>query len=257
MAKEEKPLIQSVDRSLILLKHIAANPGRSHTLSELTEVLSIDRSSVFRLLSTLISHGLVRQEENGKQYRLGYGIFSLASSLRAQEKITTIAAPYLKELVKRTGENAHLAVRSKTSCIFIDRELGSNTLSANTNIGDSEELYCTAVGKSLICDLGLKELEDLLGEVEFTPFTKNTITSIADLLPELAAVREKGYAVDNEEFEQNIQCIGAPVYNFENRIEAAIGVSGPKVRMSSRLEEVGLIVRDAGLSMSRLLGHRQ
>jgi len=256
MAKEENYTIQSVDRALVLLKAISSRPSEGQTLNELTSVLDIDRSSIFRLLSTLARHDLVRQEEGGKRYVLGYGIYSLAGALRVQEKLTDLARPFLRELVERVEENAHLAVRSRAMCVFIDREQGTKTLTANTDIGDSEELYCTAVGKSLICRLSREELSELLAEEKFQKFTENTLTSIDALYGELQQVKARGYAVDNEEYEYNVICLAGPVYNYENRIEAALGMSGPKIRMDGRIEEVGAVVRDVSLRLSRLLGYQ-
>ena len=93
-------------------------PIEGKNLKELTTVLGIDKSSVFRLLATLSKHGLVRQLENNKQYKLGYGIYKLAGALHIQEKITDVARPFLRELVAKTGENAHLAVKKRCALYF-------------------------------------------------------------------------------------------------------------------------------------------
>ena len=256
MAKEENHIIQSVDRALTLLDSMAADPSSDgKSLNELTSVLGIDRSSVFRLLATLGKHGLVRQIESGKLYKLGYGIYNLAGALRIQEKITDIARPFLKELVSRIGENAHLAVRNRSFCIFIDREQANNTLSANTEIGSTEELYCTAVGKSLLCRSGRDEVEKLLSGEPLKKFTGNTITDMEEIFRELERVREQGYSVDNEEYENNVICLAGPVYGYEGNIEAAIGISGPKLRLEGKIEETGAVIRDCSARLSELLGY--
>ncbi len=256
MLKEETTTIQSVDRAMVLLKAIASRPQQGHTLGELTEVLDIDRSSIFRSLSTLIKHGLVRQEAGNKRYKLGYGIFQLAGALRHQDKLTDTARPFLLELVEKTGENAHLAVRSRSFCVFIDLEQGSQVLTANTDIGGSEELYCTAVGKSLICELSRKELDELLSAVEVKAFTDKTITDPDGIFEELQRVKERGYAVDFEEYEYNVVCLAGPIYTYERRVEASIGISGPKIRLEDRVEELGSIVRDISRRVSALLGYQ-
>lgn len=256
MAKEENSTIQSVDRALILLKAIASNPKSGKTLNELTAVLDIDRSSIFRSLATLVKHDLVRQEMGGKIYKLGYEIFHLAGALRVQDKLTDLARPFLRELVERIGENAHLAVRSRSMCVFIDREQGDKTLTANTDIGDSEELYCTAVGKSLICEFSKEEIADLLSGEILKSFTENTITDLDKLYSELQLIKSIGYAIDNEEYEYNVICLAGSVYNFENKIEASIGISGPKMRLDGRIDEAGCIIRDVSQRLSRLLGYQ-
>jgi len=256
MGKEETSIIQSVDRALILLKAIADDPRRGKSLNELTAVLKIDRSSVFRSLTTLMKHGLIRQDRTGKMYLLGYGIYGLAGSLRVQDKLTDTASPILRELVDQTGENAHLAVRSRSVCVFIDREQGDKALNANTDIGSSEELYCTAVGKALICDLSREELEKTVPREQMRIFTENTITDLDRLSRELKGIRERGVSVDNEEYEYNVICCAAPVYNYEGKIEAAIGISGPKIRMENRMDEIIEIVGEAGKRLSGLFGYR-
>lgn len=253
MAKEENYTIQSVDRALLLLRDIAYSSPNGRSLAELTGVLNIDRSSVFRLLTTLGKHDLIRQDEAGKRYKLGYGIYSLAGALRVQDKITLAAQPFLHELVEKTGENAHLAVRSRKQCVFIDREAGTQTLTANTDIGSTEELYCTAVGKSLLAGMSREGVAELYGGEILEAFTRNTITDLEEVYEELQRVAQQGYAMDNEEYEPNVICCAGPVYNYLGEIEAAIGISGPKIRMENRKEETAVIVRDIchRLSVSR------
>jgi len=249
-------MIQSVERALSLLDHIAEHPESSHNLAEMTEFLGVDKSSVFRLLSTLAKHGLVRQDESRKTYQLGFGIYSLAAALRSQVKITELAAPFLKRVALATKENAHLAVRSGLSAVFVDRERASKTIAANTSIGDSEELHCTAVGKCLVSHLDRAAIGLLFEGVELTRYTDRTIVDVEALAAEIAAVKAAGYAVDAEEYEKNVVCLAAPVRNFEGVVEAAIGISGPKERMEAQMDAFVAIVRDAGLELSAMLGAR-
>ena len=252
--KEENAVIQSVDRALLLLEYIADHPESRPSLTELAAYMNMDKSSIFRLLSTLMKHGLVRQEENRKTYRLGYRLFNLASSLYDQMKITRVVSPVLREIAYKTRENAHLAVRSGTWAVFIDREQGSNLISANTNIGDREELHCTAVGKSLICDFSLEELKLLFAKHSLEKYTDKTITDLPLLMDELKKVKEQGFAVDNEEYNSNVVCVAGPLYSYNGKIIAAVGISGPKDRMLPDLERNIGIVSDSARKISALLG---
>jgi DNA-binding IclR family transcriptional regulator len=250
-------MIQSVERALSLLDYLAEHPESKHSLTEMTEFLGIDKSSVFRLLSTLMNRGLVRQDEGRKTYQLGFGIYTLAAALRTQTKITEIVSPFLRRIAVETNENAHLAVRSGMSAVFVDRERASKTISANTNIGDSEELHCTAVGKCLISELDEKSLRILFEDAPMSRYTDNTITDIDSLVAEMAKVRELGYAVDAEEYERNVVCLAAPIINFEGVVEAAIGISGPKDRMEAQMDAFIRTIREAGLELSETLGARR
>lgn len=254
MSKREGSGVQSVDRALALLIHIAAHPEAKLGLPELADYLKLDRSSVFRLLSSLSAADLVRQEEGKKGYQLGFGIYSLAAALREQTKITSIASPVLRHLAQTTHENAHLAVRSGTRAVFIDRERATKIIAANTNIGDSEELYCTAVGKSLICDFDTARLTALFSGVELTRYTDRTSTDLVALAEELAQVRLSGYAIDREEYEPNVLCLAAPLFNFEGKVEAAIGISGPCERIDANFDFFVNEVKKAGRGISLLLG---
>ncbi|MGA2546239.1 MAG: IclR family transcriptional regulator [Rectinemataceae bacterium] len=254
MPKQEGVMIQSVERALSLLGRIADHPEQKYSLTELTEFLGIDKSSVFRLLSTLMKYGLVRQEEGKKGYQLGFGIYSLAAALRDQLKLTELASPALKRLALSTKENAHLAVRSGARAVFIDRERATKTIAANTSIGDSEDLHCTAVGKCLICGLSRSELERLFEDSPLARYTERTICDLDGLAEELATVRERGYALDWEENERHVVCMAAPIYNFERGVEASIGVSGPRDRMEAQLEVFAAEVLATGRELSVLLG---
>jgi len=238
----------------MLLGHIADHPEEKYSLAELTEFLGLDKSSVFRLLSTLMQSGLIRQTEGKKTYQLGFGIYKLAGALHDQLKITEAVAPFLRNLALTTKENAHLAVRSGTQAIFIDREKATKTIATNTNIGDSEELYCTAVGRCLICEMSDADIVNLFADTKLTRYTDRTIVDLAELSRELVKVRDQGFAVDREEYEPKVVCIAAPIYNFEGGVEAAIGISGPKERVDSQLEAYTSAVRTAGLELSALLG---
>jgi IclR family acetate operon transcriptional repressor len=252
--KEEYTVIQSVDRALTLLEYIAAHPEKRLTLTELAEVMELDKSSVFRILTTLTRHALVRQEEGKKVYRLGFGVFGLASSLYDQMKLPLVVSPFLREIAWKTRENAHLAVRSGAQAVFIDREQGSSLISANTNIGDAEELYCTAVGKCLICDKTREELEILFNGRRLERFTERTITDLDALYEELQRVRTERHALDMEEYELNVVCIASPIITCQGKIVAAVGVSGPKDRGLPDLQRNIGIVREAAEAINAILG---
>jgi len=254
MPKVEGSMIQSVERALSLLEYIAGHPEARFSLSELTGHMGMDKSSVFRILATLIKHGLVRQEDNRKTYQLGYGIYTLAAALHDQIKLTETISPYLKQLAMLTKENAHLAVRSGLQAVFIDRERASKTISANTNIGDTEELYCTAVGKCLICDMNREALDRLFSGVDLIKYTDRTIVDLDILSNELQSTMERGYAIDDGEYEASVVCLASPVYDFEGKVVASVGISGPRERIEPQLPAFIEATRTTGKEASMLLG---
>lgn len=256
MPKTDGSMVQSVERALSLLDLIADRPEAGLTLTELAAMMDLDKSSVFRILATLSHHGLVRQEDDRKTYRLGYGIFTLAGALREQVKLTELASPYLRRLAAMTKENAHLAVRSGLKAVFIDRERAAKTISANTDIGDTEELHCTAVGKCLICGMDRDRLKDLFDGAELARYTDTTITDLDALADEVALTASRGYGLDLGEYESRVTCLAAPVYGFSGTVEAAIGISGPSERIDPELDAVIAAVKAVGEELSEGLGYK-
>ena len=256
MPGKESSFIQSVDRALTLLEHIGTHFDEHLGLAELSKLIGVDRSSAFRLLTTLMKHGLIRQEDSRKTYQLGFGVYKLASALHEQLKITDVVSPFIKELAAYSMENAHLAVRSVRQAVFIDRERGGTAISTNTNIGDAEELYCTAVGRCLICQMSQREIEELYRRTPLTAYTERTIVGFGELAEELALVRQQGFAVDREEYQPNVVCIAAPIFGFEGKIQASIGISGPKERVESRMDDLAATVKRMGSEISGLLGYQ-
>lgn len=254
-------IIQSLDRGLKLLEEI----GRSKisvSLKDLASVLGIDRSSIFRLLSTLESRGYLERDEETKRYKLGYKILELSGRLYANFQISELARPYLEELARRTGESAHLAIYSSSGALLIEKENSSEAISVNMDIGRGEPLYCTALGKVLLLSLSQEKLNSIIsagvGSVrgEIKSYTKNTIVDSRMLVEELEKVRQKGYAIDNEEYREGVRCVASPVYDFRGKIVAAIGISGPGSRITlEKDEEIGAAVKGIAEKFSLQLGY--
>jgi DNA-binding IclR family transcriptional regulator len=141
------------------------------------------------------------------------------------------------------------------SCIvFIDRAVGSEVLSVNTQIGAMEPLHCTALGKAYLAYVEPEKLEELLaGPLE--KFTPRTIVNRRGLQREMAAIRDRGYAVDDEEYNDGILCIASPILNAHGLPVALMGVSGPKSRISeARVEEYGRVIRKHAMEISHTFG---
>lgn len=244
--------IQSVDRALTLLRHIADNPRKKHTLKDLTTLIEIDKSSVFRLLQTLVAHGLLRQEEGF--YKLGNTIYTFVSSLYDQEKLFELASPLLQKVADETGHNSHLAIKNGDKALFVSRKIGGARITANTAVGEMEDLYCTSVGRCLICDYSLEDIQNLYEGIVLKRFTERTITDLDELYRELQKVKSSGLSIDNEEFEEGVICCAGPVFDYQKRIIAALGVSGPKEAMLNSLVEIGDNVRNAARKLSVIMG---
>ena len=248
--------IQSLDRGLKLLEAI----GRSGTpvaLNDLRSALDIDRSSIFRLLLTLENRGFLERDDATRKYRLGGKILELSGKLYEGLKITDIARPFLEELTRKTKESSHIAIYSNRRSLLIDKEDSSEVIFVNMDVGRSEPLHCTALGKALLLQFPEKKIRAVLkGDRE--RYTGNTITDAGKFITELEKVKKKGYAVDNEEYRPGVRCLAAPVYDNKGKIVAAIGISGPVSRINSaRLGKLGKTVKETARRISRQMGYKR
>lgn len=254
--KNEKgaTIIQSLDRGLRLLEEI----GKSRipvSLKGLASVLGIDRSSIFRLLSTLENRGYLEREEETKRYKLGYKILELSGELYVKIRIAEESRTYLEELASKTQEAAHLAIYSNGEVLFIEKADSTEVIAANMNIGRREPLHCTALGKVLLTFLSEETLNSILSQ-GLKKWTENTIVEKDKLVQELKSVTEKGYAIDDEEYKIGMRCIASPIYDYRGKIIAAMGISGPASRiMIEKMEVMTETVKEVAARFSLRLGY--
>lgn len=247
--------IQSLDRGLAILEMVG-QARRPVSVAELTPVLGIDRSSVFRLANTLKMRGFLIQLPS-KEYVLGSAVRRLADSFRWSRGLEQIARPQVAALAAATGETTHLVIREGREALFVDHELTAQPVGVSVSSGRCEPLHCTAVGKALIADCDLAELEKLLGDEPLSAPTKRALRSVAELAKECARTRKRGYATDDEEFHKGVRCVAAPIRDGSEQVIAAIGISAPINRLSMRrCEQLGQEVKRAAREISIQLGYR-
>ncbi len=248
------PPVQSLDRGLALLLAVG-QADQPMSLSQLQETLPLDRSSIFRLLKTLQQRGFLMQDPATKSFRLGPTIWRLADHMRKSNRLLDQGRRHVAELAAACSETAHLAVREGTSVVFLDYELTDHALAVGAGSGRVEPLHCTALGKALLVDMDQSELRELFGSASLKAYSARTITARKDLLSECGQTRERGYALDNEEFRPGIRCIASTVRDFSGRVVAAIGISAPTTRLPKRqFRTVGGRVGAAAEALSEELG---
>jgi len=225
-SKQHSSSVQSVDRTLILLDHLAA-AGKSCSIKYLSECTGLHKATVHRLLQTLVKHNYVRQDPATEEYSLGYHILSLSSKLINTLDIHSIARPYLQALCNEVGQAVQLSVLQGTEAIFIDRvDNPTQTIRMYSQIGKSIPAYCSSSGKALLAWQSNAVLSDLLMKIDFVPHTKTTIRTRDELLDALIDIKTKGYATDWFEHEDGIFCVAAPIFDNSSQIIAAIAIAG-------------------------------
>lgn len=230
-------LLQSLTRGLDALDYMNLR-GEPVRLTDLAGALDIEKSKAAHILKTLVAAGYAEQDAS-RRYRLTGKAGSAAQTEHSLEDIVACKEawrPALQELVARTSECAHLAVLVKSRVWYIDKIDSALPLKVDHPIGSLAPLHCTALGKAFLAFAGAQA--DVL-----TSHTKKTITSAAKLREEIEATRRRGYAIDDEEFAPGVRCVARPVFDADARMIAAIGVSGPSVRVDDkRIAELGQIV---------------
>lgn len=241
--------IQSLARGLHILDLIA-NSGRSWSVTELAQALQVDKSSASRLVRTLASYGYLQIEAGTRRYTLGRRLYHIGWQMLNLMPIRQKARAYLHRLVQDTGECAHTAVFAESKALVIDDVETETTLRVVSGTGRMIPLHCTAVGKALLA------FAEVPLPQELQAFTPRTITSHDQLTVHLAETFRRGYALDDEEFDEGIRCIAAPVYNHMGIAIAVIGISGPKVRLlDDKLEQLAAVVVRAAHELSLELGY--
>lgn len=231
MATKESARVQSLDRGLHILMAVSQS-GSEMSLGELTKIMQLDRSSVYRLANTLRLRGLLHQSEANKCYSLGPAVWQLASQMPQRGALLSLARRHVDALADATAETAHLAIRESDRVVFLDYAMGSHAEGVSVGSGRVEPLYCTALGKALLIDFDETRLLELLGSAPLHIFTDKTILTAVELAKECARAAQQGYAVDDVEFREGVRCLAAPVRGTDGRVAAAVGISGPSMRLT-------------------------
>ena len=252
---ERENMVKSVSRALDIIRLVSEKKG-GLGVTEIANQMDINKSSVFRILSTLAQYGYIEQDPETGRYKLGYAFLAISSKLLDSIDLRSEARPCLLELEKETNEVIHLVVYDQGEVVYIEKLEGNETLRMHSKVGKRAPMHCTSVGKAILANLPEKEVEDILAKRGLPKHTDKTITDAEAMKQELAMVRQKGYALDNEENEPGITCIAVPVFDHLGKACAAISISGPTIRMTE--ERLGYLhdrMIKAGKQISARLGH--
>jgi len=225
------------------------------SLRAMARELHISAASAYRALSTLKELGYVRQHPEDAKYQLTLKICSISAQVLDSIQLRQVAHPFLQQLTSATNETTHLAVLEGTEFAYIDKVDNAQAVRMRSRVGQRGRLYCTAVGKSILAFVPETELERLLLPIDLRPLTEHTITDPTKFREELTNIRQLGYAVDDEENEVGIRCIGSPVYDHTGRLAAALSISGWTITMTKeRIPELVPLLLQTCQKISRELG---
>lgn len=217
--------VQSIERAFSLLEYLSDYP-EGVKITTLASASGLSKSTVHRLLSTLIKLNYVKQNGLTDEYQISYKALYLTRNILTSSPLISTAKPLLKNLAEEINETIHLCVEHNEKIIYIDKIISNQPIQMASKIGSTAPMYCTGIGKMLLSDKDDMTLDDVISRFSFIKKTENTITNPKDFKKEIATIRQQGYSLDNIENENEIRCIAAPIYDFSGKIIASFSVSG-------------------------------
>jgi DNA-binding IclR family transcriptional regulator len=249
--------VQVLDRALAALAALS-NSASDCSLAELCPALGLHKSTAHRLMMVLEQHRLVVKSPETGRYRLGLRLYELGSRAIDGLDLRGRARPYLDRLQERFGETVFFCILDEGQVFYVDKVESQRSVRTACTVGSRAPAYCTAVGKAMLSDLPDTEVATIVRKSGLKAITANTITTLARLKNELRAVRSRGYAIDDEEKEEGLRCVGAVVHAHSRKLSAAMSISGPAFRMTKeRIPEVAQALMQAAGALSTELGYQE
>lgn len=250
--KEAKSSIQVIERMMQLLDALAGH-GAPVNLKQLALQTKLHPSTAHRILGVMVENRLVDRVEPG-MYRLGIRLLELGNLVKSRISVRQEALPYMHGLHQRLGETVNLSVRHEDEVVYIERTSASNSMMRVVHIiGARAPLHITAVGKVFLSHDAPERSRQYIERTGLPRYTENTLTDPQTLMRELDKIRRQGYALDNEEAEKGVSCIGAGIYNDEGKIVAGLSVSAPSDRLNKAWATQ---VKQTAENISRAIGYQ-
>ncbi|MGN0348655.1 MAG: IclR family transcriptional regulator [Roseburia sp.] len=252
--KETKNPVQSAER-IFQVMEMLADKGEMG-LMELSLALDLHKSTVHRLLTSLVYMGYARQDEATQKYMLSGKLIYMAGKILERMDILQLAKPYLKRLSEISGEAVHLVQREGSDILYIDKiEAKIGTIRMVSHVGMVRPMYCSGVGKAIMATLPEEEIRAIWSASRIEKRTDKTITDYNEMMKALEEVRRDGYALDDEENEEGVRCIAAALFTCHKEAQYAFSISGPSSRMTrERLGELTAAVKKTQDELSQKLG---
>ncbi|SFS66538.1 IclR family transcriptional regulator [Paenibacillus sp. BC26] len=252
MSTKKDYSVPALEKAIMILNEISVKGELS--ITEMHLRLQIPKSTTFVILNTLEKHHLIEKAYDGK-FRLGPAVFQLGMSYTRQTNLLAVARPHLERLIQGTPYTTHLAILIDNQPVYIDKVEGEGFVRFATKIGQSLPLHASGVGKALAA--GMAD-EDIAAAVErkLEPLTDKSYRTVEQVLEDIRAVRKLGYAIEDEQMEEGIRCIGAPIYGPDAKVIASLSVTAlAKDLPMLRIQQVGERVKEIAGDISRDLGY--
>lgn len=249
---ESKSSIQVIDRMMKLLNVLAAH-AEPIGLKQLASQTGLHPSSAHRILGVMVEKGFAERVEPGS-YQLGIKLLELGNLVKDRLNVRQAALPFMQKLRDELGETVNLTLRQGDEIVYVERVSGGKSMMRVVQvIGTRAPLHITAVGKIFLAQDGLHGCEEYARRSGMPAFTKNTITSAQKLAEAVKEASRAGFAIDDEEAEKGVCCIGAGIYDSAAKVVAGLSVSAPADRVNFKWAGK---VKETAEEISRVLGYR-
>ena len=244
---------QALSRGLAVLEALAATEGGA-TLTAIAEAVALPLPTVYRLLSTLSERGYVHQGPAG-EWRVGVRAFRVGAAFLDQRNLVVQAYPFLERLMQTSGETTNLAVIDGSEAVFVEQVPCRELMRMSTKLGARAPLHASGVGKAMLAAMDPGAAAALLCGRTLSRHTGKTITDRAALWRELALIRDRGWAQDDEEHAEGLCCLASALWDENGAPWAAISVAGPTSRITAaRVGNLGTLVRATAAALTAALG---
>lgn len=245
--------VQSLERAAAILEQLTeARDGLG--ITELAELTGLHKSTVHRLISTLVTLGYVEKGANNEKYQLGMKLLHMGAAILDKMDLRVRAHDLLQQLSERVNETVHLVIPDGDTVLYIDKIDSNKTIRMYSQIGRRAPMHASAVGKVILA-YSPKDAVDKIIKKGLNRFTPTTIADPQELIEHLKQVRNQGYALDQEEHEEGIRCVAAPIFNYMDEVVGAVSISSPTIVLTpDKVKELSREVIDCAEKISERMG---
>lgn len=255
VSSEERYVIPNLRNACRILKLLGSSADE-FKVADIGRALGIPVTTTLRIMTTLRLEGLVRK--NGTHYELGPVLIQLGNASLAGTEIRSAAIPVLEKLTARTDETSHLAIPCDDRSLIVAVQDSPHPLRAASRPGFLARLHCSSTGKIFLVHLHFNRLAEFCNSPQLTKRTVHTLTTLNEIRQECELTRQRGYSLDDEEFNLGVRCLAAPIRGSDGGVVAAIGITAATVRFTrERIPEMAGAVMAAASELSRLLGYTE
>lgn len=249
----DKGSVQTLDRAILLLKHVSDRNGMS--LTEISRFAELHPSTAYRMLTTLQQHGLLEFEDQTQLWFVGVETFRMGAAFLRRRKLAERGHAFIQKLMLETGETANLALAEADGVVFVSQVETHEAIRAFFRPGTRSTYHASGIGKAILAHLSPKSQEAILRQLDLTSFTPSTITSRPLLQYELSKIKKQGFALDDEERNQGMRCIAVPVFNEFGDPIGGVSISGPTIRFPDhKISALAECVKASGSAITTAMG---